>query len=184
MTADLLSALDHSLTYAETMVDGVREGQLGDPTPCTEFSVEALVDHLVSASQFLLRINGVDIAGQQGQAPGALLRECGAALREQWTPEALDRVFDTPFGQVPGAQVVSICVVEFTGHGLDLAVATGQELRPSPELAEVADQITAKVNEHGPRDPKMIGAPVPVPADAPAWARFYGAIGRDPAWTA
>jgi uncharacterized protein (TIGR03086 family) len=183
MTADLLSALDQSLTYAETMVDAVEAGQLGDPTPCVEFSVEALIDHVVSASQFLLRINGVEIDAKEGQSVGALIRERGAALREQWTPEALGQVFDTPFGQVPGAQVVSMCVVEFTGHGLDLAVATGQESRPSPELAEAACQITSMMGAM-PRDPKMIGVAVPVPADAPAWARFYGSIGRDPAWTA
>lgn len=186
--AELLAAMDRALTYAETVVEAVHDGQLDDPTPCTEFSVEALIEHIVGASQFILRIiearpaDPTAAGSAADQPPVAVLRARSQALRTLWTPETLTRTFDSPLGRAPGAQIVAIAIVEFTGHGLDLALATGQPLRPGDSLGEVALQVAGAMGEHGPRDPNMIGPAVPVPADAPRWARFYGLIGRDPAW--
>lgn len=207
--ADLLSAMDRALTYAENVLETVHERQLGDPTPCTEFSVQALVDHVVGASQFVLRIvqdrpadpagsdtaaadtaaadtAGADTAAADpmaGEPPAAVFRARAEALRALCTPAMLTRTFDSPFGPIPGSQLAAITVVEAVGHGLDLALATGQAQRPDDSLGEVAVRLAEAMGEFGPRDPNMIGPAVPVSADAPAWARFYGLIGRDPAWS-
>src|SRR5512142_3371722 len=129
--------MDRALTYAETVVEAVHDDQLNDPTPCTEFSVEVLIEHIVGASQFVLSIvqgqpvDPTTTGSATDQPAAAAFRARTGALRTLWTPEALTRTFDSPFGPAPGAQIAAITVVEFTGHGLDLALATGQTLRPS-----------------------------------------------------
>jgi Mycothiol maleylpyruvate isomerase N-terminal domain len=44
--ADLAS----NFTHAVTIVAGVSPDQLGDPTPCPDYDVAGLIDHLIGAS--------------------------------------------------------------------------------------------------------------------------------------
>src|ERR671910_116689 len=39
---------------AIAVVDAVRPAQLGSPTPCTEWTVQDLIDHLVGGTEYLL----------------------------------------------------------------------------------------------------------------------------------
>jgi uncharacterized protein (TIGR03086 family) len=61
-----------------------------------------------------------------------------AALAAAATPDALSASHQMPFGEIPGAVAVSVITADHTTHAWDLAIATGQQLEVSDELAAFA----------------------------------------------
>ena len=47
---DRRADLARNFTHAVTIVAGVSPDQLGDPTPCPDYDVATLIDHLIGAS--------------------------------------------------------------------------------------------------------------------------------------
>ena len=47
---DCRADLARNFTHAVTIVAGVSPDQLGDPTPCPDYDVATLIDHLIGAS--------------------------------------------------------------------------------------------------------------------------------------
>ena len=111
---------------------GVEPGQLDDPTPCTEWAVRELIDHVIAGN------NGV--AGERSSGSGDDLVAAHAASAERAqaafaAPDGMDRGFDLPFGTVPGRVFVGMRTTEVLTHAWDLARATGQPTDLDPELA-------------------------------------------------
>jgi uncharacterized protein (TIGR03083 family) len=122
--------LARGLDQLEVLLRSVREDDLGDPTPCSDWTVSDLVDHIVQApARFAAMVRGekVDWAAPTPHAddPVAAYQENAQALRT-----ALAEHPDSQPG--PDWQCAEIAV-----HTWDLATALG---RPTdtldPEVAE------------------------------------------------
>lgn len=144
------------------------------PSPCTEWTVRDVADHLVEALGALAAI----VSGETVDRPAGLLdayddatRRCLAAFGR---PGVLDA--DYPFpdgGTVPGHVVATISLSESLVHGWDLATAADLPYTPSPDAVAVLDAFSA-----GPKRPDFYADPVPVPADAPPLVALLGKLGR------
>ncbi|WP_258574539.1 TIGR03086 family metal-binding protein [Actinomadura parmotrematis] len=174
---------------AARVARGVRPEQLGDPTPCADFDVRALVNHWVLYSGY----------GLEKRA----LRE---DLPEEWTARdftaepdwagryaaQLDRAVaawadplvwegDIPLGdqKVPAATIAGLVIKEMAVHGWDVATATGQEFGVSEAVGEfllgVVEENAEMYRRYG-----GFAEPVDPPAGAPAFARALALSGRDP----
>ncbi|EXG79840.1 TIGR03086 family metal-binding protein [Cryptosporangium arvum] len=167
------------------VVRTIRDEQLGAPTPCREFDVKALVDHLLQWGPALV----------------------GAARKEEVGPveppkdwrKALDAHFDelvTGWGapaawegttrmggptEFPAPMIGGMVLAELVVHGWDLARATGQSPRWPEEVLRPLVAEARGMAEQG-RQMGIFGPEVPVPADAPSLDRILGLTGRDPAW--
>lgn len=117
-------------------------------TPCTEWTVRALVNHVVLGElSYLLLLDGGTATGfielQQDDAVGddpvaayaVAARECTAAFHRDGV---LDRPLDYPLGVVPGRQLLALRVTETLVHTWDLAVAVGAHTRLDPQLVDWA----------------------------------------------
>ncbi|MDI3408863.1 TIGR03086 family metal-binding protein [Streptomyces cavernicola] len=188
MTKSISELLDTAGAQATAVVRGIEDGQLGQRTPCSEYDVRALVNHL---TQVVVQFQA--LAAKQnsefGETPDAVGR--GDDWRERFAEEV--RRLVAAWGE-PGAEEGTTGAMNFPArtvghmvlgdlavHAWDLARATGQEHAIEPVvLAEVA---TAYEGLAGPaRQAGVLGDPVPVPADAPEQDRLLGALGRDPHW--
>ena len=122
------------------VIAGITPEQLDRPTPCAEFTVRGVLEHMVGGATMFA-------ASYRGQAPadpdlsdvlgaiGPTLEDLGAAMS---APGALDRTIAAPFGEVPGDAFARFVVLDGLVHGWDLATATGQPYDPPEELvAEV-----------------------------------------------
>lgn len=114
------------------------------PTPCTEWSVRQLVNHMTrgnlsyirlldgaTRAEFL-RLRDTDALG--ADPPGAYarsVRECAAAFAR---PGALDQVLDYPLGQITGQQALAVRTTDTVIHTWDLARAIGADDTLRPEL--------------------------------------------------
>lgn len=179
-----IDTLDRAVTAATTVVDGIADDQLDLPSPCTEWNVRAVLNHVVTGqlmAQAMLvgRSHPDRKADHLGRRPKATFTGTIAETRDALgQPGVMERTLTTPFGEQPGATVAFMLAVELVVHGWDLARATDQSTDLDPELAEamlvrVRDQLGER-----PRHLTPYGEPQPVPAQATAADRLAAYLGR------
>jgi uncharacterized protein (TIGR03086 family) len=117
----------------------VRSEQWAWPTPCTEWNVRQLVNHMArgnlgyvhlvqggSGAEFL-RLRDADVlGGDPVDAYTQSVQECARAFAE---PGALERVLDYPLGKVTGRQALAVRTTDTVIHTWDLARAVGSDDR-------------------------------------------------------
>jgi uncharacterized protein (TIGR03086 family) len=191
--------MDHADHLARTVdlavaaVRGIDPARFDDPTPCTEYSVRQLIDHVASALRLAHHAGTREpLEWVDGPSPvlaglaepdwaDACARE-GAAVATAWadpaTWEGESHMAGTP---MPAAAIGSLMTAEFAVHAWDLSVATGQRLDvPEPLARAVLDGVSA-VAQMG-RDGGWYGAEVTVPADAGTFDKALATSGRDRGW--
>lgn len=115
------------------LIDGALSS-LDRPTPCAEFSVEDLLDHLVMVMRRFAAIGaGRGWASVQQDRLGGGWADAFAAgahnARMAWDdPAKLEAMVEVPWGTLPGFAVVASYTAELATHAWDLATATGQDL--------------------------------------------------------
>ena len=191
-TADRRPALYRSYAHAADLVTGVEAGALGRPTPCPEYDVAALIDHLVGAGHRAVALGRGDTPeGEEfphvalDEAPEQL-RRAGKEAAEAWSDDRrLTATIAMPWGETyTGATLVDMYLTELAAHTWDLAVATGQTGRLEPGLAPPALDAARSMlkpeyrNLVGPGSP--FGSEVEAPADATDWERLAAFTGRQP----
>jgi uncharacterized protein (TIGR03086 family) len=177
---------------AARTVANLDASQFGRPTPCTEWDVRALLNHLVLWTSYSLeaRAHGEsvgqdlmdrDFAADPGFAAGyrAQLDRALTAWAEPSTWEGSLNVMGSP---TPAADVAALNLAEMVLHGWDLAAATGQAYTVS-EPAAAAALVAVEANADLFRQYKGFAEPVEVPPTASALDRVLAVSGRDPAWT-
>ena len=185
MTTEPADQLSTALDATEQVIAAVGGDQWSLPTPCTEWNVRDLVDHVVvgnyafasilrgeppAAAQDLLG-SGRDLLSAYRDSAASLV----AAFRQ---PGVLERPFTIPFGTVPGVVALHLRITEVLVHGWDLAraighVATFPEDLAEQELAFSRDKLADVAADRSPFAP-----PQPVAEDAPAIDRLAACLGR------
>ncbi|GAA0257709.1 TIGR03086 family metal-binding protein [Cryptosporangium japonicum] len=168
-----------------TVVRTIRDEQLGAPTPCREFDVLALLNHLLQWAPALIgAARKVETAPVE--PPADWRRELDARFDELvagWsTPEAWEGT--TRMGgptDFPAPMIGGMVLTELVVHGWDLARATGQSPTWPDEVLRPLVSEAQGMAEQG-RQLGIFGPEVPVPADAPPLMRILGLSGRDPGW--
>jgi uncharacterized protein (TIGR03086 family) len=176
---DPVVVFERAATDAAAMVEQVRPEQRGAPTPCSEWDVDALVEHMVGGTAYLLGALGLDAddASSTGNYRAAVAR-CVEALR---APGALAQQCMSPAGfEWSVAEATAGTAMDQLVHTWDLAIAIDAETRLDPELVDViVVMFLPQMPEIG-RQAGIVGPEVPVPADASAQDRLLGAMGRHP----
>lgn len=131
------------------VVAAIAPDQLDLETPCADFDVAGVLEHMVSgATAFAAAYRGsapVERAAPNVlEAFGPALGDLVSAIRE---PGALDRTVAAPFGDVTGDAFARFVVLDGLVHGWDLATATGQSYEPAVELVAAADEFARGVLE-------------------------------------
>lgn len=166
---DFRSNLNAAQQWASELVGNVRPEQLSDPTPCSEFTVAQLIEHLLAVQE---RITSMASSGTIGDVPSQIAlttdspgedfdrrARAGADAWDAWSADDLwSRTVTAPFGTVPGGAAVMMYASENLAHGWDLAVATGQ---PSEADPQVVAPILAGMKRALPAEPR--GAEVGIP---------------------
>jgi uncharacterized protein (TIGR03086 family) len=168
---------------AARLIDQTAPDQLGLPTPCSQWDVSALINHLVSANLRVAAMlggrtgpdRGADVLGND---PAGRFRSSFADLAAVFDEEGfLDRTVPTMFGESPGRQLVAIRITDLTTHCWDLAVATRQPRDLDPALVAFATtMLRARPLPRGEDAP--FGAEQPAPQDASAADQLAAFAGR------
>ena len=175
------------------IVAGVRDDQLGDPTPDEGTPVAGLLDHLVGlTTAFAMGARKEPVTGAPRASADQLAGDWRerlprqlAELAEAWQdPAAWEGVTSVAGAELPAAAMGVVAADEVLVHGWDLAVATGQDYAADPGVAAaVLHQVTMlDTPEMKELRDGMFGPVVAVPDDAPVLDRILGLTGRSPAW--
>lgn len=189
---DLLETYRHSLAEFTDRVGRVGPHQWSAPTPCPEWDVRALVDHVVTEDRWAAPLLGgatIESVGdrfagdQLGTDPTGAAREAARQAEQAATaPGALDRTVRLSVGPTPAREYLHQLLAEHLVHGWDLAVAIGADPRLDAEAVhECARWFTTRVADY--QTGNLVRPGVDVPADADEQDRLLAAFGRDPAWT-
>ncbi|MBW0105628.1 TIGR03086 family metal-binding protein [Pseudonocardia sp. KRD291] len=169
-----------------------------DPTPCADFTVANLINHL-AFGLVLARCSGTREPWDPAWTADSPAPVLDGLPRSEWARAAADAGAqvvaawadpaawsgDSHMGgaPMPAAVIGSMMTGEFAVHSWDLAAATGRRVDVGAGLGEVALEAMTGMASMG-RDAGWIGPEVTVDADAPAFERALAVSGRDPAWTA
>jgi uncharacterized protein (TIGR03086 family) len=181
--ANLAAVIDKTTT----LLAGVRPEKLALPTPCPDYDVAALTDHMVGwLRMFASRAAGTEYhddpsAYQCGARPAAEFAAAGAQAVAAFRSGAADRPLRMTSSELPGSMVLGMMLIEYVGHGWDLAVATGQPVPYAEPEVQAAFEAARGMLMPAYRGPgQTFGDEVEVSADAAAMDRFVAFIGRDP----
>ena len=177
------------------VVAGVRDDQLGDPTPCPAYTVGDLLDHIGGLSvAFTAAARKTALAGEHEPSGDGSRLEPGwrdrigdalTELAESWTtPGAFDGVTRAGPVELPAGVAAQVALNEVVVHGWDLARATDQPYDPEEGAVAACLAFATSFGVPEDADDGPFGPPVDVPAGAPALNRLAGATGRRPDWAA
>ena len=176
---------------AARTVAHVDPSQFGQQTPCTEWDVRTLLNHLIVWTSYSLeaRANGGsvgldlidrDFAADPGFAAG-YRAQLDRALAAWADPAKWEGSLDVMGSPTPAADVAALNISEMVLHGWDLAAATGQAYTVS-EPAAAAALRAVEANAELFRQYKGFAEPVEVPQGASTLDRLLAESGRNPAW--
>ena len=178
-----MTALRGFATRAEQVVPE----DVGRPTPCTDWDVRALLDHVAGELLWMSpMLAGKTIADVGNALDGDHL---GSDVRAGWSAAmaaAQDAVVDVTdwssavhvsYGDVPAHAYVDEVATDVLVHTWDLARALGADEQLDGELVQLAlERVDGQQDALAASG--MFGSPVPVADDAPPQARLLAALGR------
>ncbi|MGW8889414.1 TIGR03086 family metal-binding protein [Streptomyces sp. NPDC055749] len=179
--SELLAA---ARTQALPVIAGIDDERLGDPTPCSEYDVRDLLNHL-----FQVVVNFRALAARQavdfsvtpdvvkGDWRDDFARETARLVTAWEVPGAEDGV--TGAMGLPARTVGLMVLGDLTVHAWDLARATGQDFVPDSVVVDAVGPALAELAPMA-REGNMFGEPFPVPAGASAFEQVLAVTGRDP----
>lgn len=179
-------------TTLRTLVRSVTDDLLAAPTPCPDYSVGDLLDHIGGLSMaFAGAARKQPVPGsEQGGSGDASRLEPGwrdridsdlADLAAAWRdPAAYDGVTEAGGITMPAPIAASVALNEVVVHGWDLATAVGRPFEATD--ADVAACMAFAEPFSAPGSEEMrgdaFGPVVPVPEDATPLVRLLGMMGR------
>ena len=177
---DPIAQLEQLGPHLGGVVAGIREDQLDDPTPCSEYTVRGVLEHMIGgATAFAAAYRGVppeapDLSDPLRSFPGVL----GDLVAAITAPGALDQTVTAPFGDVPGETFARFIVLDGLVHGWDMATATGQAYDPPAALVTEVEAFAHQAIDPL-RDGGQTFADATAPAtDAPPIVRLAAYTGR------
>ncbi len=180
------------------IVANIPDDRLDGPTPCPDYTVGDLAEHVggLSLAFAAAATKAGAEAGAQGPSGDASrleddwrtsIPEHLAAMAEAWRdPAAWSGMTQAGGVDLPGEVAGLVALDELVVHGWDLALASGQAYEPDETSLQAVHGFVAQFSGPGREDARvgLFGPEVDVPADAPLLDRVIGMTGRDPAWTA
>ena len=182
--APLVGQLGRALDAVAGLIGNIGAGQWSAPTPCTDWTVRQVVDHLIGMNRVFAALLADEPppprppAGHVEDDPVGAYRDSAAALRATFgQPGVLERTYHGPLGTATGAERLQIRLYDLLTHGWDLAQATGQPADLPDDLAEQSlafarTQLTEQAR------PGRFGPAQIVAEDAPAIERLAAFLGR------
>lgn len=188
--SDPVALMRQALKEFGARVDRIGSDQWSATTPCSEWTVADLVDHVTDESLWVAPLleghsletaaGIVDGAKTGGRGDRAMLWSIAAtdAIRAWGEPGALDRSVALSRGSTPVSAYLDEMLMDATVHAWDLGTAIGMTDRlPDDQVA----YVLAAVQSYGDLEATgAFGPPQPVGSDACVEDRLVALTGRVP----
>jgi uncharacterized protein (TIGR03086 family) len=177
--------LSEILPTLSSTVDRIYGMQLEAPTPCREFTVHDVLDHMiVLGGSFAHLFRGDEPPELQapvvyGWVPAKEFRQVMDDLLDAVSsPGALERMIPTPLGEMSGDDFARLVAFDGLIHGYDLATATGQPYDPPADVVAAVDEFARGAITSDMRDGDTFADPTTPPEGATRLERLVAFSGR------
>jgi uncharacterized protein (TIGR03086 family) len=179
------------------LIAGIPDDALDAPTPCGDYTIGDLVDHVGGGAIAFTGAAGKDMGDVTGTASSGdaarltddwrvrIPRDL-VGLAEAWRdPDAWTGMTRAGGVDLPGEVAGVVALDEIVIHGWDIARAMGRDYECDLPSLEAVHGFLAQFSEPGQEEMRagLFGPVVEVPADAPLLDRVVGLAGRDPDWS-
>lgn len=186
---DLNRLHERSVASFDRLVQQIDDDRWNNPTPCTEWTVRDLVNHIVNENLWTPELlSGKTLEEVGDRFDGDLL---GDDPKTAWKDAAdgavsavlginnLDAMVHVSWGQIPAREYISQLTLDHIVHGWDLAKGVGASSDMDPELAafgwEYADSRRELISGSG-----VFGKPIDIPEGAGTQTKLLALLGRSP----
>jgi uncharacterized protein (TIGR03086 family) len=182
---DAIERIELATAEAQKAIDAITSDDMAKQTPCAEFDVKALLNHVIAGMAMLKtaatggkatppegNIVGDDPAAQYRSAREELM----GVLRE---PGVFDKTWEMPFGAMPGKMMAGIAFMEHLTHAWDIRKATGQPTELPEGIVSECMGLVQPMDAML-RMPGVCGPAVEVPDSASPTDKLVAFMGRQP----
>ena len=172
------------------LIRAVPDDRLPSPTPCPDYTLGDLVEHVGGLALAFTAAARKDLGGISSQPPApdasnlpddwrTRIPSDLTALAEAWDdPAAWEGMTEAGGVELPGEVAGVVALDELVIHGWDVARASGQPYEvDEPSLLAVEGFVLSFEDRGG-----LFGPAVATPDGAPLLDRVIGLTGRNPAW--
>jgi uncharacterized protein (TIGR03086 family) len=179
--ADELASAEASLQVLQQVVHGIASDDLNRQTPCREFDIAGLTEHLLNSITLLGGAAGAELP--ERNRGDSVERQIIAAARpalDAWHRRGLDGT--VPFGnnEAPAGYMAGIFSLEFLVHAWDYASAIDRPIDAPDSLTEFVTTLAQRIITPEGRVRAGFDDPVDVAAHASKLDRLAAFTGRVP----
>jgi uncharacterized protein (TIGR03086 family) len=176
---DIIDRYEDSAERFTKRLDAVTDDQWTNPTPCTDWNVRELVDHVIVIQRQIPEGLGVPVAAKGADPQGEWEAVRAAAVEALRQPGVLERTMPGRGGEVPIEMALIPRLSDLLLHSWDLARATGSDERIDPDTAAVVLEFL-KPNDEILRSTGTFGPAIEPPPGADAAVELLCFSGRRP----
>jgi uncharacterized protein (TIGR03086 family) len=178
---DELSCAEATLAVLQNVLRGLDSSGLTRQTPCTEYTMAQLADHLLTGMTRIGAAAGAQMPQRDLDAPlETQVADAADAVLEAWRRKGVEGTVELASTQLPAAAAVGILSVEFLVHAWDFAMATDRHVVVSEPVCDYVQGLAAKIVTPQLRAGRFADA-VTTSADVGALDRLIAFTGRQPA---
>ena len=187
MPADQAALHRRAVEEFDERVRAVGDDQWELPTPCSDWNVRQLVNHLVYENRWTVPLMGGSTIAEVGDRyegdllgddpKGAWAESSADAVAAVQAEGGLERTVDLSSGPTPATEYVNQLYADHLIHAWDLARAIGADERLDPELVDACAAWFASMEDLY-RSIGAIGPRAETPPGADAQTTLLAAFGR------
>jgi uncharacterized protein (TIGR03086 family) len=178
---DELKSAEATFAVLQHVLHGIAKDDEAKQTPCKEFDVAKLTDHLMNSITTIGGVAGAEFAERDRN--DSVERQVVLAARpalDAWHRRGLDGNVAFGKGEAPAKMMAGILSLEFLVHAWDYAAATGREVNAPDSLSDYVLGLAQKIITPQGRTSVGFDDPVEIAADAGALERLIAYTGRRP----
>ena len=179
---DELESAEATLAVLQNVLHGIARDDESKQTPCREFDVAKLTDHLMNSITSIGGFAGAEFPerDRDDSVERQVVRAARPAL-DAWHRRGLDGTVPFGQGEAPAALMAGVLSIEFLVHAWDYAAATGRDVTAPDSLSDYVLGLAHTIITPQGRTTVGFDDPIEVPADARALERLLAYTGRQPA---
>lgn len=177
--ADELAGAEAALGVLVQVLHHISSDELTNPTPCSEFDVAQLTEHLLNSIHVLGGAAGAVFAeGDTAEPPERQVVAAARPALDAWHGRGLQGTVAIGPNELPATMAVGILALEFLVHAWDYATATGRTVQVAEPLAEYVLSLAHAIITPAGRVRAGFDDPVDAPDSASSLHRLIAFTGR------